>query len=104
MRASSNRMEAMLVLWQDHPRTGSAPRSGSWSAGTRRALHEARRMEATSQTMTRTQPSPATVAFMDIGTNSIRLLVVRIDANQSYTVLHQLKETVRLGEDEFAAS
>jgi len=44
---------------------------------------------------------PHTVAFMDFGTNSIRLLVVRLEANGSSTVLHQLKETVRLGEGEF---
>jgi exopolyphosphatase / guanosine-5'-triphosphate,3'-diphosphate pyrophosphatase len=46
--------------------------------------------------------APHTVAFMDIGTNSIRLLIVRIESNNAYTVLHQLKETVRLGEGEFA--
>ena len=45
---------------------------------------------------------PHTVAFMDFGTNSIRLLVVRIDPNQSFTILHKLKETVRLGEGEFS--
>jgi exopolyphosphatase/guanosine-5'-triphosphate,3'-diphosphate pyrophosphatase len=39
---------------------------------------------------------------MDFGTNSVRLLVVRIEPNQAYTVLHVLKETVRLGEGEFA--
>jgi exopolyphosphatase/guanosine-5'-triphosphate,3'-diphosphate pyrophosphatase len=43
-----------------------------------------------------------TVAFMDIGTNSIRLLVVRIHPNHSYTILTQLKQMVRLGEGEFA--
>jgi exopolyphosphatase/guanosine-5'-triphosphate,3'-diphosphate pyrophosphatase len=41
------------------------------------------------------------VAFVDIGTNSIRLLVVRINLNGSYTFLSQEKETVRLGESEF---
>lgn len=41
------------------------------------------------------------VAFMDIGTNSIRLLLVRINPNHSTNVLIQLKETVRLGEGEF---
>lgn len=40
-------------------------------------------------------------AFIDIGTNSVRLLVVRIHPNHSYTVLTQLKQTVRLGEGEF---
>ncbi len=41
------------------------------------------------------------IAFIDIGTNSVRLLVVRIHPNHSYTVLTQLKHTVRLGEGEF---
>jgi exopolyphosphatase/guanosine-5'-triphosphate,3'-diphosphate pyrophosphatase len=39
---------------------------------------------------------------MDIGTNSMRLLVVQLQPNHSYTVLAQLKEMVRLGEGEFA--
>ena len=41
------------------------------------------------------------VGFVDIGTNAIRLLVVRINANLSYTVISQEKEVVRLGEQEF---
>jgi len=44
---------------------------------------------------------PRVVAFVDIGTNSIRLLVVRINQNRSYTILSQEKETARLGESEF---
>jgi exopolyphosphatase/guanosine-5'-triphosphate,3'-diphosphate pyrophosphatase len=40
-------------------------------------------------------------AFMDIGTNSIRLLLVRFNENRSYTIISQQKEVVRLGEDEF---
>lgn len=43
------------------------------------------------------------VAFMDIGTNSIRLLIVRVNANHSTNVLIRLKQTVRLGEGEFDA-
>ena len=43
------------------------------------------------------------VAFMDIGTNSIRLLIVRVNPNHSTNVLIQLKQTVRLGEGEFDA-
>ena len=45
--------------------------------------------------------APSTVGFIDIGTNSIRLLVVRLHRNRAFTVIHQLKETVRLGEDAF---
>ena len=43
------------------------------------------------------------VAFLDLGTNSIRLSVVRINANHSVTVLTQQKEAIRLGDGEFAA-
>lgn len=41
------------------------------------------------------------VGFLDIGTNSVRLLVVRINQNGSYTVLTRQKGTVRLGEGAF---
>lgn len=41
------------------------------------------------------------VAFVDVGTNAIRLLVVRINPNLSYTYISQEKEVVRLGENEF---
>jgi exopolyphosphatase / guanosine-5'-triphosphate,3'-diphosphate pyrophosphatase len=41
------------------------------------------------------------VAFIDIGTNSIRLFVVRLNADCSYIVLTSQKEAVRLGEGEF---
>jgi len=41
------------------------------------------------------------VAFIDIGTNSIRLMLVRLAANHSYRVISLQKEVVRLGEDEF---
>ncbi len=50
------------------------------------------------------QPKPSrprVVAFMDIGTNSIRLLLVRINPNHTHTVLTSQKEVVRLGEGEF---
>jgi len=41
------------------------------------------------------------VSFMDIGTNSVRVLLVRINPNHSYATLTQQKEIVRLGEGEF---
>jgi exopolyphosphatase/guanosine-5'-triphosphate,3'-diphosphate pyrophosphatase len=41
------------------------------------------------------------VAFIDIGTNSVRLLVVRLNPNYSYTIISQEKEIIRLGENEF---
>lgn len=40
------------------------------------------------------------VAFMDLGTNSVRLLVARINVNHSYTIITQQKQVVRLGENE----
>ena len=46
-------------------------------------------------------PSGRVVSFLDIGTNSIRLLVVRLNPNHSYTVLTRQKQQVRLGEGEF---
>ncbi len=41
------------------------------------------------------------VGFIDMGTNAVRLLVVRINPNLSYTTISQEKEVVRLGENEF---
>lgn len=42
------------------------------------------------------------MAFIDMGTNSIRLQVVRFQGGGSFSVVAQEKETVRLGEGEFA--
>jgi len=44
---------------------------------------------------------PRIRGFIDIGTNSIRLLLVRLNPNGSYTTITDQKEVVRLGEDEF---
>jgi exopolyphosphatase/guanosine-5'-triphosphate,3'-diphosphate pyrophosphatase len=41
------------------------------------------------------------VGFIDLGTNSARLLVVRLNANHSYTILTREKQVIRLGEGEF---
>ena len=50
-----------------------------------------------------TSAEARTVAFMDIGTNSIRLLLVRLYPNHSYTILTELRQIVRLGEGEFVS-
>jgi len=42
-----------------------------------------------------------TVAFIDIGTNSVRLMVVRVEPDSTWSILTLQKETVRLGEGEF---
>lgn len=41
------------------------------------------------------------VSFIDLGTNSVRLLVVKINRNYSYKVLRRQKDTIRLGDGEF---
>ena len=41
------------------------------------------------------------VAFVDMGTNSVRLLIVRVRPNHSFTVLNSQKEMIRLGDHEF---
>jgi len=46
-------------------------------------------------------PEGRVVTFIDMGTNSIRLLVVRLNPNHSYTILTRQKQQVRLGEGEF---
>jgi exopolyphosphatase/guanosine-5'-triphosphate,3'-diphosphate pyrophosphatase len=46
-------------------------------------------------------PNGRVVSFIDIGTNSVRLLVVRLNPNHSYTILTRQKQQVRLGEGEF---
>ena len=48
-----------------------------------------------------TQADGRAIAFFDVGTNSIRLLVVRLNERGAFTVLSEQKETVRLGEGEF---
>jgi exopolyphosphatase/guanosine-5'-triphosphate,3'-diphosphate pyrophosphatase len=51
--------------------------------------------------MEATLTSGQVVGFVDVGTNAVRLLVVRINPNLSYIVISQEKEVVRLGEQEF---
>ncbi len=59
-------------------------------------------MEAHTDIQSNTSPpGQEVVAFIDMGTNSIRLLLVRINPNHSYTILSKQKEVVRLGEGEF---
>lgn len=60
---------------------------------------------------TRTKPAAAAppaerdqvVGFIDIGTNSVRLMLVEIRPNHSYSVISLQRESVRLGEREFGA-
>ena len=42
------------------------------------------------------------IAFIDLGTNSIRMSVVRIKQNQTYAILREEREIVRLGEQVFS--
>jgi exopolyphosphatase/guanosine-5'-triphosphate,3'-diphosphate pyrophosphatase len=61
-------------------------------------------------TETRTTPAAArsddgdhVVGFIDIGTNSVRLMLVEIRPNQSFSVISLQRESVRLGEREFGS-
>ncbi|HET6496715.1 MAG TPA: Ppx/GppA phosphatase family protein [Thermoleophilia bacterium] len=45
-----------------------------------------------------------TLGFVDIGTNSVRLLVARVDRDHTWTTITLQKESVRLGEGEFGAT
>lgn len=40
-----------------------------------------------------------TIAIIDIGSNSIRLVIVQINKNDCFSVIQEVKETVRLGKD-----
>ena len=42
------------------------------------------------------------IGLIDLGTNSVRLMVVRLNPNRSYTIINQHKVMVRLGEGEFS--
>jgi len=44
---------------------------------------------------------PVIIGCLDLGTNSVRLLVVLLKPNGSYFILTQQKEVIRLGEGEF---
>jgi len=48
-----------------------------------------------------TESDSHVVAFVDIGTNAIRMLLVRVTPAHSHKVLMQQREAVRLGEGEF---
>lgn len=50
-----------------------------------------------------TEPDGHVVGFIDLGTNSVHLMLVRIQPDQLYTVISLQRERVRLGEREFAA-
>jgi exopolyphosphatase / guanosine-5'-triphosphate,3'-diphosphate pyrophosphatase len=48
-----------------------------------------------------TSPASEVVAFIDLGTNSVRLLLVRILTDHAVQTITEQKEMVRLGENEF---
>jgi exopolyphosphatase/guanosine-5'-triphosphate,3'-diphosphate pyrophosphatase len=47
--------------------------------------------------------SSSSVGLIDLGSNSIRLLVFRINPNKSYTMLTRHKQMIRLGEGSFSS-
>ena len=48
-----------------------------------------------------TAPPEHLAAFIDIGTNSVRLLIAKILPTRTFNIVYEQKETVRLGEGEF---
>ena len=46
-------------------------------------------------------PEGRVVTFLDLGTNSLRVMVVRIFSNCTFSILSRQKEVIRLGEGEF---
>ena len=56
-----------------------------------------------SPTRSDARPGLQTIGFIDIGTNSVRLMVVRLEPDRSWTTVTLQKEPVRLGEGEFGA-
>ncbi len=67
------------------------------------SLSLSRRAGGYNTAMHPTDTPPPPIAALDIGTNSVRMALVRLDeATCTWTLLSQHKETVRLGQDEFA--
>ena len=56
-----------------------------------------------SPTRSEARSGPQTIGFIDIGTNSVRLMVVRLEPDRSWSTITLQKEPVRLGEGEFGA-
>jgi exopolyphosphatase/guanosine-5'-triphosphate,3'-diphosphate pyrophosphatase len=54
--------------------------------------------------MRRDVDKASSVGLIDLGSNSIRLLVFRINPNKSYTVLTRHKQMIRLGEGAFSSN
>lgn len=65
---------------------------------TQRAAHRDETMKTTNRDGSRT------LGFIDIGTNSVRLMVARVDPDRTWTTITLQKESVRLGEGEFGAT
>ena len=49
------------------------------------------------------RPESQIIGFIDLGTNSVRLMVVRLGPDHSWSTITVQKEPVRLGEGEFGA-
>ncbi len=51
----------------------------------------------------KTETQARTIAIMDLGSNSLRMIIVRIEKNRVTSILNQVKQMVRLGEGAFEA-
>lgn len=56
-----------------------------------------------SPTRSEARSGPQAIGFIDVGTNSVRLMVVRLEPDRSWSTITLQKEPVRLGEGEFGA-
>lgn len=62
-------------------------------------VHDQKPMITPQQSM-QDNPTPV-IGCIDLGTNSVRLLIARIHKNHTFTILRREKHTIRLGEGEF---
>src|SRR5450759_4955808 len=56
-----------------------------------------------SPTRSEARAGPQAIGFIDVGTNSVRLMVVRLEPDRSWSTITLQKEPVRLGEGAFGA-
>ena len=56
-----------------------------------------------SPTRSEARSGPQAIGFIDVGTNSVRLMVVRLEPDRSWSTITLQKEPVRLGEGAFGA-
>ncbi len=64
--------------------------------------NDAQNQEQPSQNQNQTPTSSKVIGIIDLGSNSVRLLLVQVFNSGAYTILNRVKHMVRLGENAFA--